>query len=544
MPFFSRFIPLLLLLHAFLFGLDTSIAFGTNTDPSSDLGFVNPPSHSCQGSQQAARHNQGSSKSRANVNTCTASAVMPAGNSADPVMAGCGLPISRIGYGTYRIGLNNAEQAESLREALLHGINVIDTSANYGNGEAEECIGQVVRELMQEGKLKREDILLVSKVGYIQGQNMDRYLAGTVRTPDTVEVASYLGHCIHPAFIQDQLGRSLARLGMPSLDVFLLHNPEYYLTHNVPAQAGAISAEDLQTHRDEMDRRLLEAFKALEGEIASGQGRIRSYGISSNSFSLPPEHPHFLRYDHLAAMAMEAAKAVSPEAQVHHFSTIQLPANLLEQEGLHRAVQWAARTSLTVLINRPLNAFDDRMSLRLAEYPDSRPAYHHARDALLQYIDAQKTALSGHEKDGYTLFQEEVGGIDAALAQKDLHSVLAWEGISSRMVMPMLRRGLEATARPDKTFDAEGMRLAQEYLRACERLVSYLSGIHAREEIEKTLGFGPIPAEKSLQEFAIEFLLEHAGVSTVLLGCRNTRYVRDAIKINDKHPSVHRFLPR
>lgn len=44
-------------------------------------------------------------------------------------------------------------------------------------------------------------------------------------------------HCIHPFFLEDQLERSLQRLGLETVDVFLLHNPEYFLMdrekHNV-----------------------------------------------------------------------------------------------------------------------------------------------------------------------------------------------------------------------------------------------------------------------------------------------------------------------
>jgi uncharacterized protein len=76
-------------------------------------------------------------------------------------------PISRIGFGTYRVG-NSKEQAQAIREALLHGVTLIDTSANYGDGDSERTIGHVVRELVAEGRLRREDLVLVSKFGYIQ----------------------------------------------------------------------------------------------------------------------------------------------------------------------------------------------------------------------------------------------------------------------------------------------------------------------------------------------------------------------------------------
>jgi hypothetical protein len=94
---------------------------------------------------------------------------------------------------------------------------------------------------------------------------------------------------------------------------------------------------------------------------------------------------------------------------------------------------------------------------------------------------------------------------------------------------------------PDGTFDPDAMALAQDYLTACEHLVSYHSGVLAKNVIENDLGLGPVPAGKSLQEFAIEYLLEK-GVTCVLLGCRNQMYVQDAIMLNGAWPSVGGFV--
>ena len=44
-----------------------------------------------------------------------------------------------------------------------------------------------------------------------------------------VEYADGLWHCIHPDWLADQLTRSLDRLGLETLDLLLLHNPEYFL---------------------------------------------------------------------------------------------------------------------------------------------------------------------------------------------------------------------------------------------------------------------------------------------------------------------------
>ena len=38
-----------------------------------------------------------------------------------------------------------------------------------------------------------------------------------------------LWHSMHPDFLRDQLTDSLERLQLETMDVYLLHNPEYYI---------------------------------------------------------------------------------------------------------------------------------------------------------------------------------------------------------------------------------------------------------------------------------------------------------------------------
>ena len=159
---------------------------------------------------------------------------------------------------------------------------------------------------------------------------------------------------------RDQIAQSLERLGTDYIDVYLLHNPEYYLLKNVTTESSEAQAA---LHRQRMFERIKSAFEELEHE--TGRGRIRSYGISSNSFSLKETDPFFLPYEGLLELAAQAAQAAGN--MTHSFSTVQFPANILEQEGLKGCGQWAHDHGLRVLVNRPLNAFTAQGSFR----------YHH-----------------------------------------------------------------------------------------------------------------------------------------------------------------------
>src|SRR4051812_18480600 len=129
------------------------------------------------------------------------------------------LPVSGAGFGGYRVSVGVPAHRMALRRALTSGVNLIDTSANYSDGGSEELIGETLAELMQDGRITRGDVVVVTKGGYIQGSNYtmarERLEAGS-GFPEVVEYASGLWHCIAPEFLNDQITRSLGRLGLPS----------------------------------------------------------------------------------------------------------------------------------------------------------------------------------------------------------------------------------------------------------------------------------------------------------------------------------------
>jgi uncharacterized protein YyaL (SSP411 family) len=80
-----------------------------------------------------------------------------------------GLMTSRVGFGGYRIDDETPTHREALETALLTGSNLIDTSTNYTDGGSERCVGAVLGALVRTGKLRREEVIIVSKIGYVQG---------------------------------------------------------------------------------------------------------------------------------------------------------------------------------------------------------------------------------------------------------------------------------------------------------------------------------------------------------------------------------------
>src|ERR1700730_8002396 len=81
-------------------------------------------------------------------------------------IAGTSLKVSPVAIGTWAIGgwmwggTDEAESVATIRAALSHGINVIDTAPAYGFGRSEEIVGKAVA----EGRL-RNQVVIATKVG-------------------------------------------------------------------------------------------------------------------------------------------------------------------------------------------------------------------------------------------------------------------------------------------------------------------------------------------------------------------------------------------
>ncbi|WP_110661357.1 aldo/keto reductase [Salinicola socius] len=128
------------------------------------------------------------------------------------------ITLPAIGQGTWYMGENlvpRQQEVAALRHGLDLGLRLIDTAEMYGDGGAEEVVGEALRG-------RRDDAFVVSKV-YPWNAGRDSAIAACER--------------------------SLERLGIDCLDLYLLHWPG-----NIP----------------------LEAFERLRD-----QGKIRRFGVSN-----------------------------------------------------------------------------------------------------------------------------------------------------------------------------------------------------------------------------------------------------------------------
>ncbi|PYQ24265.1 MAG: hypothetical protein DMF81_06030, partial [Acidobacteria bacterium] len=456
-----------------------------------------------------------------------------------------GATCSRIGFGGYRVDDETPEHREALRRALLSGSNLIDTSTNYTDGGSERLVGEVVADLVRQGRLRREEVIVVSKIGYVQGANLE--LARSRETqgrpfPEMVKYGEGVWHCMHPEFLADQLPRSLARLQLETLDACLLHNPEYYLSDAHERSDGA-----LERRREEFYRRLQEAFVFLEAEAAGG--RIRVYGVSSNTCTRPAGDPEFTSLTRML-VAAEAAGGAG-----HHFRVLQLPLNLIESGAaleknngadLDRTVlESAAERGIAVLVNRPLNAIVDEGMLRLASVSpgaqetelEEQFAIVAAREAEFRRDIAGKLQTSDSSLPPENLFRWSA---DLRGASAHVRGLDHWQALESQRILPRLLQVVQVldqslTGRVAQTWQSWRSR----YLPELQKLLGELRRQAALKSQAAVTGVAAavdplLPAERrgeSLSRKALWVVASTPGVSCVLSGMRSTDYVDDALGI-------------
>jgi aryl-alcohol dehydrogenase-like predicted oxidoreductase len=253
-----------------------------------------------------------------------------------------GLTASSIALGTYLGESDDATDAQyyaAARAAITGGINVVDTAINYRCQRSERVIGRVLQTLLGEGAIRRDEVILCTKAGYLpidgtppaSRDEYERYVrreyfdSGVLAPGDLVAG----GHAITPRFIDDQLHRSMRNLGVQAIDCFYLHNPEQQLSSVTP--------------RELYDRIRL-AFEALESFVS--QGTIGVYGVATwSALRLPAGSAGHLSLYELAAAATQVA------GSGHHFRMVQLPVNLSMSEAVRVSTQRDPRGRLVHVVD-------------------------------------------------------------------------------------------------------------------------------------------------------------------------------------------------
>ena len=246
--------------------------------------------------------------------------------------------LSSLGLGTYLgepTAAFDAGYTAAAQAALAGGINLLDTAINYRHQRSERNLGAALAKLISASELQRDEVMICTKAGYLSFDGdmpadprayfMREYVDSGIVDPK--EIAGGM-HSMAPRYLADQIERSRSNLGLETLDVFYLHNPESQLDHVAPSV---------------FRQRLKDAFVMLEEAVAAG--KIRWYGTATwNAYRVPAGQR--------GSMPLAAVLDVAREAgggEQHHFRFIQLPFNLGMPEAYAFPNQQAGEEMLSVL---------------------------------------------------------------------------------------------------------------------------------------------------------------------------------------------------
>jgi len=247
------------------------------------------------------------------------------------------LIFSKLGLGTFNAEPYKEENyvfhyIESVKQAVRSGINLIDTASNYRYSQSEKEIGIALHEMMSDEEVKREELIICSKGGFIQldfpfPQNPYEWIESNIieqnlATKDDIELDQ---HCMTPDFLEWSCRRSLDNLGVKSLDIYFLHNPEMQF----------LKLGEKKFYK--MIEKIFERFEKLRDE-----GLFSSYGVAVwNGFSS--------KTDELISLEKLVSIAQNAGGSKHGFKYIQSPFNMGKTDIYTQSTQSVNESTCTLL---------------------------------------------------------------------------------------------------------------------------------------------------------------------------------------------------
>ena len=245
-----------------------------------------------------------------------------------------------LGLGTWKMGEAPRQQAAevaAVRLALEMGYRLIDTAEMYGEGGAETVVGQALAEALRAGAVARQNLFIVSKV---------------------------YPHNASRAGVQAACERSLRRLGLDQLDLYLLHWRGGEPLAETLAGFEALQQRGLIRHWgvSNFDLDDLEELAALHGGAACAANQVY-YSLSQRGieFDVSP----WQRRHHMPVMAYSPIDQGALAAQ----PGLDAIARRLQATPAQVALAWLLAQPCTIAIPKAVREAHLRENLAAADLP-------------------------------------------------------------------------------------------------------------------------------------------------------------------------------
>ncbi len=261
---------------------------------------------------------------------------------------------STVGLGTY-LGAPDDATDEAYRNAVGRapalGCNLIDTAINYRFQRSERAIGAALAEQFAAGSLRRDEVIVATKGGFVPFDGNLPAEPGKWVTQNIIaaglahpfDFCANFQHCMAPTYLETMIAWSRRNLDLDTLDIYYIHNPE--------TQRLTLSHETFRA-------RMIDAFETLERAVA--QNHIAHYGVATwTALRALPDAPDYLSLAEIVGLAYEVA------GDGHHLRYVQMPYNLFMteafafenqqiNESFMSAIEAANQLGLSVMISAPL----------------------------------------------------------------------------------------------------------------------------------------------------------------------------------------------
>jgi aryl-alcohol dehydrogenase-like predicted oxidoreductase len=223
-------------------------------------------------------------------------------------------------------GIDDLLYRSAIAQCLEGGVNVFDTALSDRGHTSERALGHALRRAFEAGEAARDEVVIVTKGGELcldadviaRSVHPQHELRATYVDTGLVDPEQIVhGNCLSPRFLRDQIDRSRRNLGLATLDVYLIQEPELHLRALGPTA---------------FRRTLCEVFEMLERAVE--EGAIGCYGLCTwNGFLVPHSEREHLSLVDVFDAALEAGSAD------HHLRCLQLPYGLAMGDGAGQASQ-------------------------------------------------------------------------------------------------------------------------------------------------------------------------------------------------------------